>query len=196
MKIARRLFLRRRRERPFWQQERRPRLQGAPVKEKFKLLTHALLLVALVLIIYLPILPGSFVMDDKRLVTDGNPIFTGELAPHSVWFQTDFPLTLCAWSAEWLMWGNNPGGYHTVNIILQAISAVLLWRVLARLKIPGAWLAGAIFAVHPVCVGSVARIAELKNTLSLPFFLAMPRAHHAKEPYGLRFQSSPLYSRS
>jgi tetratricopeptide (TPR) repeat protein len=150
-------------------------------------LLGTIFLLALVIVVYLPILPGSFVMDDARLVGKAaNPLVNGDLTLRSVWFQTDFPLTLCAWWAEWSMWGENAFGYHAVNILLQALSAVLLWRVLVRLKVPGAWLAAAIFAVHPVCVGSVARIAELKNTLSLPFFLVSVWAY-------LHYEASSLY---
>ena len=126
---------------------------------------------ALVFLVYRPILPGNFLMDDHRLVEADNPLTNGELHPRDLWFQTDFPLSTLAFWLEWRAWGNNPGGYHAVNIMLHGLSGALLWAVLARLKIPGAWLAGAIFAVHPVCVNSVSRIAELKNTLSLPFFL-------------------------
>ena len=155
-----------------------------------RLLLGTFFLFALVIVVYLPILPGSFVMDDARLVGKAaNPLVNGELTLRSVWFQTDFPLTLCAWWAEWSMWGENAFGYHAVNMLLQALSAVLLWRVLVRLNIPGAWLAAAIFAVHPVCVGSVARIAELKNTLSLPFFLLSAWAY-------LHYEACSLYPQS
>jgi protein O-mannosyl-transferase len=146
-------------------------LAGKIRQSRVRISLGVLFLFALVFIVYRPILPGNFLMDDHRLIKDENPLATGELTPLTIWFQTDFTLSTFALWLQWLAWGENPGGYHAVNILLHGLSAVLLWRLLARLKIPGAWLAAAIFAVHPVCVNSVARIAEIKNTLSLPFFI-------------------------
>ena len=124
----------------------------------------------LVLAVYWPALRGGVVLDDTLLI-DRNPLVTGKLNLGSVWFRTDFPLSVIAFWLQWLVWGPTAAGYHIVNVLLHAASAVLVWRLLLRLGIPGAWLAAVIFAVHPVCAASAAWISELKNTLSLPFFL-------------------------
>jgi tetratricopeptide (TPR) repeat protein len=144
---------------------------GKVTRGRVRLGLGILFIFALVFIVYAPILPGSFLMDDHRLIKDDNPLVNGELGPLNIWFQTDFTLSTFALWLQWLAWGEHPGCYHAVNMALHALSAVLLWRLLARLKIRGAWLAAVVFAVHPVCVNSVARIAEIKNTLSLPFFI-------------------------
>ena len=130
----------------------------------------AALLVALVLAAYWPALTGQFVWDDELLVQK-NPLVLGQYHLGNVWFRTDFSLTTTALWLQWLLWGNHPVGYHVVNVLLHAGGCLLLWRVLQRLAIPGAWLAAALFAVHPVAAASVAWISEMKNTLSLLFCL-------------------------
>ena len=68
-------------------------------------------------------------------------------------------------------------GYHLTNIALHALSACLVVSIVRRLGLPGAWLAGLVFALHPVCVEAVAWISEQKSTLSGAFYLAAALAY-------------------
>src|SRR5207249_10981300 len=107
---------------------------------RFRSLGNGLRVAAIFLVVfaaYWPVLRGEFVWDDTLLV-EKNPLVTGELGLFSVWFRTDFPFTLTAFWLQWLAWGKSAAGYHAVNIFLHAAAAVLVWRVLLRLRIAGA----------------------------------------------------------
>lgn len=136
------------------------------------------LLVVMTVTVYLPAMHGQFVWDDLLYITE-NPRVVSPDGLRDIWVEVGaedyrpqyYPLTLSVFWLEYQLWGPNPFGYHLVNVLLHALNAVLLWRVLRLLKLPGAWFAGAIFAVHPVHVQSVAWICELKNVFSMMFFL-------------------------
>ncbi|MGO8697768.1 MAG: tetratricopeptide repeat protein [Limisphaerales bacterium] len=135
----------------------------------------AALLVLVTILAYQPAWHAGFVWDDALYVTN-NPLLTAPNGLRRIWFSLDspsqyFPLTYTVFRLEHALWGLAPAGFHWVNILLHAVNALLVWRLLRRLSVPGAWLAAAIFALHPVQVESVAWVAELKNVLSLFFIL-------------------------
>ena len=141
---------------------------------RWALLCGVLLLVATVLA-YLPALHGGYIWDDDVYVT-GNPLLSAPDGLWRIWFSFDspsqyFPLVYTTMRIEYGLWGLAPFGYHCVNILLHAANALLLWRLLRRLEIPGAWFAAAIFALHPVQVESVAWVTELKNVQMGFFYL-------------------------
>jgi tetratricopeptide (TPR) repeat protein len=72
---------------------------------------------------------------------------------------------------EHALWGLAPLPYHLVNVFQHAACAILLWRVLRGLQVPGAWLGATLWALHPLQVESVAWISEMKNTQSCVFYL-------------------------
>jgi protein O-mannosyl-transferase len=135
----------------------------------------ATLLGLLVVVAYLPALSAGYVWDDDALLTANKNVQSLEGLVET-WknprANNDFyPLTHTSFWVEYHLWGYAPLGYHLDNILLHAANAVLVWLILKRLSVPGAWVAAAIFALHPVQVESVAWVAERKSVLGGLFCL-------------------------
>jgi tetratricopeptide (TPR) repeat protein len=140
-----------------------------------RIVVFGLILAAVTIFAYRPAWNGGFIWDDDWYVTN-NPLLIAPDGMWRIWFSLDapsqyFPLTYTTFRIEHALWGFNPTGYHWVNLFLHVANALLVWWLLARLKIPGAWLAAGIFALHPIQVESIAWITERKNVLMGFFFL-------------------------
>jgi tetratricopeptide (TPR) repeat protein len=134
-------------------------------------------ILALALLAYAPVRDCGWVWDDDANVTRCAPVQSWS-GLRAIWLdptaiQQYYPLTHTTFWIEHKAWGLHPPGFHVVNVLLHALNAILLWRALRRLGLPAAaaWIAGALFAVHPVHVESVAWVTERKNTLSMALYL-------------------------
>ena len=128
----------------------RPNVKGAIL---------AALLVGMVVAAYGPALSAGFIWDDDDYVTK-NPLLHTSDGFERIWLSMDapsqyFPLVYTAFRIEYRLWALDPFGYHLINVLFHAANALLLWLLLRRLDVSGAWFAAAVFALHPVHVESV-----------------------------------------
>ena len=149
----------------------------------------ALALFGAALLAYLPSINGGLLWDDAAHITA--PALQMLHGLWRIWFQVGatqqyYPVLHSAFWLEHRLWGNSVLGYHLMNIGLHATAACLFALTLRRLRpetgeqnrwLGTEWLAAAVFALHPVCVESVAWISEQKNTLSLVFYLLAALAY-------------------
>src|SRR3954452_21514340 len=151
--------------------------EAAPDADDHPFIGSAALLLILIVtfLVYLPATNGRPIWDDDSHITKSELQSLHGLS--RIWFelgatQQYYPLLHSAFWLEHKLWGDSVVGYHLMNVLWHVISVTLLYLVLRRLKVPGALLAAAIFAVHPVIVQSVAWISEQTNTLSAVFYLS------------------------
>ncbi|MCC6579479.1 MAG: tetratricopeptide repeat protein [Phycisphaeraceae bacterium] len=145
-----------------------------------------MLLVAMTVATYMPAALCGYIWDDDYYVTENKTLHDLQ-GLRRIWLEPGvvpqyYPLVHSTFWVEYRLWVLNPEGYHAVNVALHALGAVLAWRVLRRLGVPGAFLAAALFAVHPVHVESVAWITERKNVLSGVMYLLAALAYFRFSP--------------
>jgi tetratricopeptide (TPR) repeat protein len=150
-------------------------LAGTEATNRHRALLGAALIFALTLIVYIPAMRAGFIWDDETYVERNTLLQLGWEGLERIWTPREtpqyYPVVFTMFWLEHQVWGYAPQGYHVVNVILHALNALLVWRLASVLRIRWAWLIGAVFALHPVHVESVAWITERKNTLSGFFYL-------------------------
>jgi len=143
-----------------------------------------LLVAALVLAAYLPALRAGWIWDDDSYVTANAAVRSPDglgaiwsLARHprsGAWVSNTpqyYPFVFTSFWIEHALFGLRPFVFHLTNVLLHLVNAWLVWKLFARLGMPGAAFAAALFALHPLHVESVAWVTERKNVMSGMFYL-------------------------
>ena len=141
-----------------------------------------LVLALLVAASYFPAMWAGFVWDDEIItrieaVQSWGGIWDLWFSPSAVYHESGsgedhyWPLVYTTFWLEHKLWGFAPAGYHVVNILFHFANTALLFRLLSRLGVPGAFFAAALFAVHPLHTESVVWVIARKDLLSAFFYL-------------------------
>ncbi|MBX3412152.1 MAG: tetratricopeptide repeat protein [Pirellulales bacterium] len=135
----------------------------------------ALAILVLAIIAHAAAFPGGLIWEDHELIAQNRHVNTPE-GIVGIWTATDqpdyWPVDYTILWLQYRVWGPWATGYRIVNLAGHVGSAVLLWYLLKRLKVPAPWLCGAVFAVHPTTVESVAWCTQSKTIFAVFFALA------------------------
>jgi 4-amino-4-deoxy-L-arabinose transferase-like glycosyltransferase len=127
-------------------------------------------------LVYLPALSGGFVADDFFLLDRVRAL--GGLGHPLAYFHLGFfeyyrPLGFLSQALDRALWGANAAGFHLTNVLLHAISTMLVFVLGRRLMDRPAALVGALlFALHPASHEAVYWIAARFDLLATCFTLA------------------------
>ncbi len=143
---------------------------------------HILLISALAVITFLNSLDNAFVYDDVFTISDnyfirdwGNfpALFTHKYFDSSGEV-TYRPVVTLSYFIDYSIWRLNPFGFHLTNILLHTVSAILVYTLLSRLvrNRPVPFLAGILFATHPLLTEVVNAVSYREDLLATIFFLA------------------------
>lgn len=118
-------------------------------------------------------LDDTIYITGNRHVTDGPTPGNLRWAFTALYHANWHPLTWWSWQIDTGVWGKEPWGYHLTNLVLHAINALLVWRVVWLLtgRRIEAFVIALVFAIHPLRWESVAWISERKGLLSALFAL-------------------------
>ena len=131
--------------------------------------------------VFIPAFSATFLWDDTIIIDFHEQV--GGFA--DIWLNPSrieseghyWPVVYTTFWVEHMVWGLDPVGYHVVNVVLHAANAMLALVLLRRLGVRGAWVAAAVFAVHPMHVDSVAWAIERKDVLSALLYLLSALAY-------------------
>jgi len=140
-------------------------------------------LLALATIALWPVVHGDFVRDDLEHVLR-NPFVSGDFTLGRLFAADDAlgrwqPLTLIAWKAGHIVGGGSAAGFHAVSLTIHLAATAVAYLLARRLSGSAfiGFFAGALFALHPVQVESVAWIGALDTVLAGFFTLLALDAH-------------------
>ena len=147
---------------------------------KKQILFICVFLVVTTLIVFWQVTQSDFInFDDTDYVTENHHVQKGLDPKEVAWAFTSpcshnwFPLTMLSYMLDFQLFGMQPAGFHTVNLFLHIINALLLFLFFRKMT-GGLWpsaFAATLFAIHPLHVESVAWVAERKDVLSTFFFM-------------------------